>query len=122
MDIAKKLNTLMKLIKHDIELAERLSRRNKTIVFQAADTGLTITIKLKNGDISGSIYDPEKYDIKFVASEDIHFRILNGDIDPDGAFFSRKIKIYGSLLDTVRFKNECLGKIQTYFKTLFEEK
>lgn len=115
-NISKELNRLLKIVKQDSELIDQLSKENKIIVFYATDTDRTITIKLGDGDIVGYIGEPEKYDLKFAALEIIHLGILCGEIDPEGAFFSRKIRIYGSILETVRFKNMYLSKIQYCFR------
>ncbi len=120
-NILEKLNMLIKLVKQDSKLVNQLSMENKIIVFKALDTGRSITIELKNGDISGCANEPIKYDMKFVASENIHLGILSGEIDPEGAFFSRKIKVQGSLIDIVRFKNEYLSRIQSCFRRVFNE-
>ncbi len=114
-NIAKELNLLIDLIKKDSKLVNQLSKENKIIVFEAIDTGNTVTIELKKRDISVYIGEPKKYNIKFIAQEVILFGMLSGEIDPEGAFFSRKIKIEGSTMLAVRFKNMYLNRIQYYF-------
>ncbi len=112
-DIAEELSKIIELVKQDSDLVSRLSKKNKIIVFKATDTGRTITIELKDGNILGCIGEPSRYDLRFEATESIHLGILSGELDPDAVFFSRKIIVYGPLADAIRLKNILFSKVQS---------
>jgi len=77
----------------------------KVAVFEATDTGRCISIIFDKGDISSYVGRMDPYDLRFEATEATHLGILSGQIDPDGAFFTRKIRICGPLVEAVRLKN-----------------
>ena len=101
------LSVLIESIRRDPEIMDEIRRekRRKVALFEASDTGKVISIIFDKGDISSYLGRTDKYDLRFEATEATHLGILNGQIDPDSAFFTRKIKIYGPLIEAVRLKN-----------------
>lgn len=117
-EITEELRKIIELVKQDHAMMGRLSKENKIIVFKTTDTNRSITIELKDGNILGYIGEPERYDLRLAAKESIFLRIFNGEMDPDAVFFSRKIKIYGSIKDAVVYKNLFLNQLQLKMKIL----
>ncbi len=112
-EMEEELSKIIELVKQDSALVSRLSKENKIIVFKATDTGRTVTIELKDGNILGYIGEPRRCDLRFEATESVYLGILSGEIDPDAVFFGRKINIYGSIMDAVGLKNIFLSKVQS---------
>lgn len=117
-EITEELRKIIELVKQDSAMMSRLSKENKIIVFKTMDTNRSITIELKDGNVFGYIGESEKFDLRFEAQESIYLKILSGEMDPDAAFFSRKISIYGSILDAVELKNIFLSEFQLKMKLM----
>lgn len=117
-EITKMLRKIIELVKQDSAMVSRLPKENKIIIFKTTDTDRSITIELKDGNILGYIGEPERYDIRFEAKESIYLALFSGEMDPDAVFFSRKVRIYGSIKDAVVLKNLFLSRVQSKMKIL----
>ncbi|MFH1007302.1 MAG: SCP2 sterol-binding domain-containing protein [Candidatus Latescibacterota bacterium] len=103
----EELAELIESIKRIPEVVADLEKGGgrKVAVFEATDTGGVVSIVFDGGDISACLGRVEDCDLRFQATEAIHLGILSGRLDPDSAFFARKIKIHGSLFEAIKLKN-----------------
>jgi predicted lipid carrier protein YhbT len=111
-DLLSHMNEVIELVNKDEELLSEIRNQNgKVIVFEAMDTGRAITIEFKNGIIEGRLGTRQESNLRFSASEETYLKLLNGELDPDSAFFKRRIKITGPITEALRFKNIFFAKV-----------
>lgn len=122
VDIAKKdlatfdifcyMNEILKLANLDEELRYEIETWDgKVIVFEAIDTGRSITINFINGAVTGQMGKREDFSLKFEATERTYLELLTGKLDPDSAFFRREMRIIGPISLALKFKNIFFTKV-----------
>jgi putative sterol carrier protein len=90
--------------------------KEKTILIQATDTGEKCYFMVKNGAILGPFEgEPSQISMMVEGREDVLLDIWAGRLDPDAAFFFRKVKVKGSFHDAMKLKNlfEIVGNKST---------
>ena len=111
-DIFSYMNEILQLVNRDEELKDEIEAwQGKVIVFEAIDTGRSISINFTDGVAIGQITKRNDFNLKFEATERTYLELLTGELDPDSAFFKRKIIINGSIPLAFRFKNVFFAKV-----------
>lgn len=111
-DIFRYTNEILQLANLDEGLRGEIETwHGKIMVFEATDTGRSMTISFADGTVKGQAGKREDFSLKFEATERTFLELLSGELDPDSAFFRRKISIRGSIAEALRFKNILFAKI-----------
>ncbi len=114
-DIIREVNLLTELLERDEQFAKRVAElKDTTLVLSATDTGRELVIELDGRGVRARHYAGEPFDVKILATEEIHSDVLHGRMDADAAFFSGKVKISGSIVAAFRVKNSLLGLLQQH--------
>lgn len=95
-------------------MAQMAAFNGVTLVLSATDTGRALMIVFGSNGVSTRPYAGEPCDVKIEASEDVHWAILSGQMDADAAFFSRKVRIRGSIVTAFSLKNKFLSLLQSH--------
>jgi putative sterol carrier protein len=88
--------------------------RRVSIVFNATDTGREFTVFLDEQRVRVISGSRESCTFKIWATEQVLWAILSGQMDADAAFFSGKVRIYGSIVRAFRVKNRFLSLLQKH--------
>lgn len=111
-DLFRYMNEIAQLANLDEELRCEIETLDNThAVFEATDTGRSVSISFAKGGVSVQMGKGEDFSLKFEATESTYLELLSGELDPDSAFFRRRIKIIGPLTDALRLKNILFAKI-----------
>lgn len=114
-DIIREVNLLAESLERDEQFAKRVAEfKDTTLVLSATDTGRELIIELDGRGVRARLYAGEPFDVKILATEEIHSAVLHGRMDADAAFFSGKVKISGSIVAAFRVKNSLLGLLQQH--------
>ncbi len=111
-DIFRCMNEIIQLVNVDKELRYEIEVwDSKVIVFETTDTGKAMAISFADGAVIGQMGKRENFTLKFEATERTFLELLSGELDPDSAFFRRKIRIRGPMVEALRFKNILFAKV-----------
>ncbi len=112
-DIISEVNRLVERMNRDQRFAEQIAEfKNTALVLSATDTGRELMITLGEEGIRARPYAGEPFDVKVLATEDVHWAVLSGQMDADAAFFTRKVRISGRVSTAFRVKNRFLSLLQ----------
>ncbi len=92
-----------------------------SIVFSATDTGREFTVFLDEQRVRVSPGSRESCTFKIWATEQVLWAILSGQMDADAAFFSGKVRIYGSIARAFRVKNRFLSLLQKHLSDRLQD-
>ena len=122
-DIFRRMDEIVELINLDEELRDEIEVwDSKVIVFETTDTGKAIAISFADGAVIGQMGKRENFTLKFEATERTFLELLSGELDPDSAFFRRKIRIIGPMTEALRFKNILFAKVLAKRRCDYEER
>ena len=106
------MDEIVQLVNLDEELRDEIEVwDSKVMVFETTDTGKAITISFADGAMIGQIGKRGNFTLKFEATERTYLELLSGELGPDSAFFRRKIRIRGPMVEALRFKNILFAKV-----------
>jgi putative sterol carrier protein len=109
------LNRIVEGLNADPQFLARVAILDrKVLVLSATDTGRSLTIAIGEAGVSIRPHAGEPFDARIEATEEVHWAVLSGQMDADAAFFSGKVRIYGSLVTAFRMKNRFLSLLQSY--------
>ena len=111
-DLFGSLNEIVKLANGNESLKPHLAAfGGSLVVFVATDTGRAVSLAFRDSTIEGRPGVDEAFDMKFAATEGTFMELLSGSLDPDSAFFRRRIRITGNIYKAMKFKNVFFSKI-----------
>lgn len=111
-DIFNHMNEMLQLVNLDRELRREVDAWNgKVLVFEATDSGRSVSISFSDGAVIGRIRNGGGFNLKFQATEKTYIELLTGELDPDSAFFRRKIRIIGPVIEALKLKNILFAKV-----------
>ncbi len=111
-DLFRCMDEIVQLVNLDEELRDEIEVwDSKVMVFETTDTGKAIAISFADGAMIGQMGKRRDFTLKFEATERTFLELLSGELDPDSAFFRRKIRIMGSMVEALRFKNILFAKV-----------
>ncbi len=114
--IAQEMDRLAKGLNADARFLKQIAECTPTtLVLSATDTGREVMIVLDRKGVRVGPYDGGPFDAKIQATEHIHSAVLTGKMDADAAFFTRKVRICGSLVAAFRLKNRFLSFLQWHW-------
>lgn len=115
-ELINEVEGLVAEMNRDPHVLEQLAEFDgTTLVLSATDTGREMAIVLDGGGVRVSPYAGEPFDVKIRGTEQVHEAVLFGEMDPDAAFFTGKIRISGSIVTAFRIKNRFLSLLQRHF-------
>ncbi len=113
--ILRTVDQLIRTMGRDARFLRRLAEFHGTIVvLSATDTGRELAIVLDGQGVRAHPHDGGPFDVKIRATERVHQAVLFGEMDPDAAFFTGRVRILGSLVTAFRVKNRFLSLLQQY--------
>lgn len=114
--IAQEMDRIAKALNGDARFLKEIAECTPTtLVLSATDTGREVMIVLDGKGVRVGPYDGEPFDAKIQATEHVHSAVLTGKMDADAAFFTRKVRIRGSLVAAFRLKNRFLSFLQWHW-------
>ena len=114
-DIIQKISRLTETMNRDAQFVKRIAEfAGTTLVLSATDTGRELAIVLDGQEVRVHPYVGGSCDAKIRATEEVHWAVLSGRMDPDTAFFAGKVHISGSVVTAFRVKNRLLGHLQQH--------
>ncbi len=112
-EIIGKLNWILERANRDPRLLKEIAELKGTIlILSATDTGRQIMITFDSQGARARLCGSDTFDVKIQATEEVHWALLSGEMDADGAFFAGKIRISGSISTAFRVKNRLLSLLQ----------
>ncbi len=112
-EIMMEVNRLVERMNRTPEFVRQLAGfRGATLVLSATDTGRELMITLDGHGVRIQPHADEPFDAKIEATEQVHWAVLSGQMDADAAFFSKNVRIRGSLITAFRVKNRFLSFLQ----------
>ncbi len=112
-EIIGKLNRILERVNRDPRLLKEIAElKGTTLILSATDTGRQIMITFDSQGARARLCASDTFDVKIQATEEVHWALLSGEMDADGAFFAGKIRISGSISTAFRVKNRLLSLMQ----------
>ncbi len=112
-DIMGQVNRIVETLNDDRQFLDQVAQfKGLTVVLSATDTGRELSITFDERCVRTYLNGGGPFDVKILASEEVHLAMLSGKMDPDAAFFTGKARIRGSVLTAFRVKNKFLSLVQ----------
>lgn len=121
-EIIWRVSQLIEDISRDPKFMNQIAGfKRVSIVFSAADTGREFTVFLDEQRVRVISGSSESCTFKIRATEQVLWAILSGQMDADAAFFSGKVRIYGSIARAFRVKNRFLSLLQKHLSDRLQD-
>jgi len=118
-DPLRAVSSIVKIINRDENLIRQLAEfQRATLVLSATDTGRRLMIVLTKQGIQLNHYDGTPFDVEILATEQVHWAVLCGQMDADSAFFAGKMRVHGSVSIAFRVRSRFLGLVQWHLAQL----
>lgn len=112
-EIIGRLNWVLERVNRDPRLLKEIVElKGTTLILSATDTGRQIMITFDSQGAQARLCASDTFDVKIHATEEVHWALLSGEMDADGAFFSGRLRISGSITTAFRVKNRLLSLLQ----------